>query len=47
MLAIGKRGGAEGFMSFSGKGGPCRRAPPYGGVLAGTRTVGAAPPARN
>lgn len=47
MPAIGKLGVAEGFMSFSGKGGPCRRAPPYGGVLAGTRTVGAAPPARN
>lgn len=47
MPAIGKRGAAEGFMRFSGKGGPCRRAPHYGGVLAGTRTVGAVPPARN
>ena len=32
---------------FLEKVGPCRRAPPYGGVLAGTRTVGAVPPARN
>lgn len=27
MPAIGKRGVAEGFMSFQGGGGPCRRAP--------------------
>ncbi len=48
MPATGKRGIAEVYMSFSeNKVGLCRRAPPYGGVLAGTRTVGAVPPARN